>query len=302
MKRFRTKLVPFLSGLMCLLMVGLPAAAKTLTIGTVSATPVEETRTFQPFADHLARLLAGDGIDAVNVTIAGNIPHMANLLKTGAVDLFIDSSVSALVVNELSGAQYMLRRWKKGRGQYRSVVFVRADSPILAPTELKGMSIAFEEPFSTSGYMLPALSLHQLDLELEELKDLSHTPSADRLGFIMAFDAETQTAWVERKRVHAAAMAEADFKDFASTALIPLRTLHTTPYVPYHVMTHRAGLEPQLVERIKTVLKHAHETEQGRAVLHAFERTTQFDDIPAALLDNVLDYRPYLHVIAPQIP
>jgi len=118
----------------------------------------------------------------------------------------------------------------------------------------------------------------------------------------MAYDAETQMVWLERKRVHAAAMAEDDFKDFFTTALIPLRTLHTTSFVPYHVVTHRAGLDPLLVERIKTVLKHAHETEQGQTVLQAFERTTKFDDIPPALLKNVMNFRPQLHLVAPQIP
>lgn len=251
------------------------AWAKTLKIGTISAAPVDEIRTFQPFADYLAGELADDGIVAVKVVIAADVHQMAALLKSGDVDLYIDSSITALVVNKLSGSEYMLRRWKKGRGQYRSVIFVRDESAITSLADLKGKTIAFEEPFSTSGFMLPALSMGRQGLELIHLDSTYAAPPADKVGYIMAFDNETQAAWVERKRVQAAAMAESDFEDLSKTSLEPLRALFITPYVPYHVVTRRPGLDEPLMERIKTVLKAAHETERGSAMLGAFERTAK---------------------------
>ena len=278
-----------------------PSWAKTLNIGTISAAPVDEIRVFQPFADYLAGNLVGDGIDAVKVVIAADIHQMAKMLKNGEADLFIDSSVTALAVNKLSGSEYMLRRWKKGRAQYRSVIFVRDDSPIAGLADLKGKIIAFEEPFSTSGFMLPAMTIRRQGLELMAVQSVHSTPPADQIGYIMALDNETQAVWVERGRVQAAAMAEDDFNDIAKTALKPLRALHVTPFVPYHVMTHRPGLEAQLVERIKTVLKSAHETERGRGVLMDFERTTKFDDIPPELLAKIMKLEPFLNlIISPQ--
>ena len=274
-----------------------PSLAQTLTIGTISATPVKETHAFQPFADYLAGRLAEDGIKTVKVVVAANIEDMAALLKSGGVDLFIDSSVTALAVNELSGSQYMLSRWKKGREKYRSVIFVRADSPIASLADMNGKVIAFEEPFSTSGFMLPALTMHRLGLKLNEVATVTSVPPVGSVGYVMAYDNETQLAWLERGRVQAAAMAEKDFKDFAKTALTPLRALYSTPYVPYHVMVHRADLGAGLVTRIKVVLTSAHETEPGRTVLQAFERTAKFDVIPAPLLTEVLSLQPYLHVI-----
>lgn len=275
-----------------------PSWAKTLTIGTISASPVDEIRTFQPFADYLAGELAGDGIDAVKVAIAANINEMSTMLKYGETDLYIDSSVTALLINKLSGSKFMLRRWKKGRARYRSVIFVLGDSDIFSLAELRGKIIAFEEPFSTSGFMLPALAANSEGLELISVSSIHAMPPADRAGYVMAFDNETQTTWVERGRVQAAAMAEDDFNDFAKTALKPLRALHVSPFVPYHVVTHRPGLEAPLVERIKTVLKSAHETEHGRQVLTDFERTTKFDDIPPELLADVLKLEPFLHLIS----
>lgn len=290
--RLSSLLTPIVSAVV--LSLAAPTWATTLTIGSISAAPVEETRTFQPFADYLAELLATDGVDAAKVIIAPTIAQMVALMKSGEVDLFIDSSVTALAVNKLSGSEYMLRRWKKGREQYRSVIFVRTDSPIHTLDDLKGKTIAFEEPFSTSGFMLPAMTIRLQGLAMQPVNNMQSPVPADAVGYIMAYDAETQAAWLERGRVEAAAMAEADFNDFATSAITPYRALHTTDYVPYHVMTHRAGLDPLLIERIKAILKTAHETDKGRAVLQAFERTARFDDIPTPLLDNVIKLAPHL--------
>ena len=274
-----------------------PVFAKTLTIGTISAAPVEETHIFQPFADYLAQRLTKDGIDKAKVVIATDIHHMATLLKNGDVDLYIDSSVTALAVNALSGAQYMLRRWKKGRGQYRSVIFVRDNSAITTISDLEGKVIAFEEPFSTSGFMLPAMTLKREGMKLAAVQAVHARPPAGTIGSIMAFDNETQSSWVERGRVQAAAMAEEDFHTFAKTALNPLRTLYTTPYVPYHVVTHRPDLDHKLVQGIKKVLKSAHETQSGQNMLENFERTAKFDDIPEQLLGHVTVLTPFLSMI-----
>ncbi len=276
------------------------AWAKTLLVGTISAKPVDEINTFQPFVDYLAQNLAADGIDAGEVVVASSIFEMAEMLKSGKADLFIDSSVTALAVNELSGAKYMLRRWKKGRGKYRSVVFVREDSPITTLEDLKNKVIAFEEPFSTSGYMLPAMSLQREGLDLVSVKASQSTPPKDKVGYVMGYDNETQAIWLERDRVQAVAMAEKDFKQFSKTALVALRALYYTREVPYHVVTHRADLEQSLVSRIKDVLKSAHESQEGRAILQDFERTEKFDEIPQDLLADVFALKPGLHIITEQ--
>jgi len=124
------------------LLIAPPASADSLNIGSISALPVTEIHDFQPFADYLAGELSEDGIDAAKVVIAPGIREMAEMLKNGDVDLFIDSSITALAVNRLAGSQYLLRRWKKGRGQYRSVIFKRQDSAIADLAQLKGKVIA----------------------------------------------------------------------------------------------------------------------------------------------------------------
>ncbi|KLN61215.1 hypothetical protein WH96_08670 [Kiloniella spongiae] len=270
------------------------ANSGTLSIGTISSEPVGDIKTFTPFANYLAEELIDDGVDGIKVVIAPDINQMVAMLKQKEIDLFIDSSITASIVNKLSGSEFMLRRWKKGRAKYRSVVFVAENSDIQQINDLQGKIIAFEEPFSTSGYVLPALAILQSQNVLHQLDRLSSAPIADEIGFVMAYDSETQIVWLERDLVAAAAMSEDDYLEYAQSAMIPMRVLHTTSYVPYHVVVHRAGLDPILIKRIKQVLKTAHDDRKGADVLKHFERTTKFDEIPDDLLQEIKRFDPYL--------
>ncbi len=270
------------------------ANSGTLSIGTISSEPVGDIKTFTPFANYLAEELVDDGIDGVEVVIAPDIKQMVGMLKQKQIDLFIDSSITASIVNKMSGSEFMLRRWKKGRAEYRSVVFVAENSDIQQISDLQGKIIAFEEPFSTSGYVLPALAILQSQNVLHHLDGVSSVPVADEIGFVMAYDSETQIVWLERDLVAAAAISEDDYLEYAQNTLIPMRVLHTTPYVPYHVVVHRAGLDAGLVKRIKHVLKTAHDDRKGVDVLEQFERTAKFDEIPDDLLQEIKRFDPYL--------
>ena len=271
--------------------------AETLTIATISSNPVEEIRLFQGFADYLAAHLKADGIDAVKVMVATDISEMVELLKSKQADLFVDSSVTALVVNTLSGSDFLVRRWKKGRGKYRSVIFTLKESALTSLDDLKGKIIAYEEPFSTSGFMLPILALQQHGLISAPLNNFRSAAMVGQVGYVMAYDNGTQVTWLERGHVQAAAMAEKDFLKFRKTTLKPFRVIYTTAYVPYHVISHRQGLKRGLVDRIRTILMTANQSETGKKVLKEFERTTQFDEIPDDLRARVETFKPFLNVI-----
>ncbi len=292
MVRFSTyiKSLLIISISVMLLIFSLLSSAQTLRIGTITNTPVDEIRVYQYLADYLSQQLAGDGIHSVEIKMAADIDQMVNLLKHQEIDLFIDSSLTALIINQQAGSKYLLRRWKKGRASYRSVIAVRADSDIYTPAELKNQTIVFEEPFSTSGFILPSLSLIKYNISLTD-NTYQHD---NQLVYRFGYDNETQITWLERGKVQAAAMSEADFNDLASTALTPLRILLTTAEVPYHVVVHRSGLDKPLITRLKMVLQQADQSKLGRVMLQQFERTTRFDDIPQSLLNNMQTLKQYL--------
>lgn len=272
-----------------------PAWARTLVVGSISLDPVGEARAFQPFVDYLAGKLRSQGIDQGKVVVADSIDKMAAMIRARTVDLFVDSSVTALMMNELSGSHFLLRRWREGRDAYRSVVVVRSESRFSFLSDLSNETVAFEEPFSTTGFMLPAMAMISSGLRLAPLDGVEQKPPKGSVGYVTGYDSETQITWVERKQVAAVGMAEGDYKSLVASALVPLRILYTSPVVPDHVVVYGAHLDEALVSHIRDVLLTAHNTREGADMLDAFEQTTMFDEIPPHLLSNVVTLAPGLH-------
>ena len=148
--------------------------AESISIGSISDKPNKEIKKFLPLAGYLKSNLQSEGIDQVNVVIARDIYMMAAKIKEGKVDLYIDSPFPVMVVSRISGSRFLLRRWKKGIDEYHSVVFVRKDSGIDSLDQLKGKMIAFEEPFSSSGYFLPKMFMEREGSVLVSRRSVSY--------------------------------------------------------------------------------------------------------------------------------
>ena len=100
---------------------GTPALSfdQAITLGDLDPdNPTKKIRRFQPLADYLAERLGEFGIEKGNVVIARDFDDMAGFLKDGTVDFYFDSPFPALTVQEKSGSEVILRRWKEGDPTY----------------------------------------------------------------------------------------------------------------------------------------------------------------------------------------
>ncbi|MEW6776910.1 MAG: phosphate/phosphite/phosphonate ABC transporter substrate-binding protein [Bdellovibrionota bacterium] len=260
------------------------AHAETIRIGSISSTPVEETRIFQPLADYLSDALKAHGIEGVEIVVAKTIPEMADLLKSGKADLYIDSPFAATAVHRLSGAKPFLRRWKKGVGEYRTQIFVRADSGIDSLEKLKGNLIAFEEQASSSGYLLPKLMLRQMHFTLTQKKSISDSVVPDEIGYLFSSDDDLTVKWVLKGKVAAGACDDEGLRRRAGQDFGKLRILHESFPMPRHVVLHRADLSSERRTQVRDALLAMHETEAGRKALEAFQKTTKFDELSSTAM------------------
>lgn len=248
-----------------------------LSIGSISVEPKEEVAEWQPFVDYVASHLEEAGINKGECVVAESMNKMANLIKKGEVDVFIDSPFPTIRVCKLSGAKPFLRRWKKGVKEYSSVIFVRRDNNIDTIEDLKGKIVAFEESFSTSSYFLPKATLMKEGLTLAEKKDFMSSVSSNEVGYVFSGDDETTMVWVLRKRVSGGALHSTDFEQLAKDGISELKILTETINVPRQVVSHRADLNPELVAAIEKVLLNMDKEEEGKKVLKGFEKTAKFD-------------------------
>lgn len=146
---------------------------KVIKVGAVTVENQGATITrYKPFADYLEKkfgvkvevFTASDYAGIVQALSAGQI-HLARLGGASYAAGYIDSEgeIEPLVMNvEPNG----------GKG-YHSVLIVRSDSPYKSIADLKGKSLAWADPNSTSGYLVPNASLR--DAGIDPQKHFSRT-------------------------------------------------------------------------------------------------------------------------------
>jgi phosphonate transport system substrate-binding protein len=253
--------------------------AAPLHIGSISDEPADEIKRFLPLSTYLAKHLQSEGITEVRVVVTKGIPQMAAWLREGKADLYIDSPFPSMAVSRLAGSKFLLRRWKKGMGEYHSVIFVRKDSGIDRLADLRGKMIAFEESYSSSGYFLPKMVLTQQGLRLVPKGDPSEPVGPAEVGYVFSNADENTMGWVVRGRLAAGVMDNQNFLKYAKENVDRLAIVHKTFSIPRQIVSYRADLSPKLVARIREVLIAMDQSEGGKQALHEFERTTRFDDL-----------------------
>jgi phosphonate transport system substrate-binding protein len=256
-------------------------STRVLTFGAIASSPKDEIARMQPMADYIAAHLADQGIGGAQITIAGSVPQMAEMIRAGEVDVYIDSPFPMAKIVELSGAQPILRRWKKGATEYHGVLVVRADSGIERLEDLKGRMVTFEHRVSTSGFLLQKAALIEAGLPLAEFPDPASMVPADRIGYTFTRSDENTVYWVLQGKVAAGATSNLDLEDLAKERRGELQVIHRTMSVPRQLVAQRASLPPSLASGLTRIMLGMEADEEGRRVLGLFDKTTRFDAVPA---------------------
>lgn len=257
-------------------------AAGVIVVGEISDDPEEAVGYTQPFADYLAAQLADNGIGRGEVKVAPDPETMAEWMKTGEVDIYFDSLYPVMSVSEQSGATPFIRRWFDGVGEYHSVFFVLSNSALDSLDDLKGQTVAFDNQFSTSGYMVPAAHLLQAGYTLSEKPDTTATVGANEIGYVFSKDDENTLQWVVSGRVAAGVVDNESLKELPQETLDQIKILDETNPIPRQVGLVRPNMDAALFEAIKTILLTMDESEEGRATLETL-LTSQYDEFPEGI-------------------
>ncbi|PWH12026.1 MAG: phosphate ABC transporter substrate-binding protein [Anaerolineae bacterium] len=257
--------------------------SRLLVIGDISDDPAEVIEGTQPLANYLAARLSAFGISSAQVRVAKNTEEMINLLKNGEVDLCFDSTYPATLISDATGAKIILRRWRFGVEEYHAVIFASKASGITRLEELPGHIVVMDAPYSTSGFLLPAVHLLENNLRLSGKKSYTDQVAPDEVGFVFSYDDENTLQWVLSGLAPAGVTDDYHFdKAFPKEAVEQLVVLARTESTPRQVVLVRPGLEEALVQAIKQILVEMDETEDGKAALKPFQ-TTQFDEFPEGI-------------------
>lgn len=229
------------------------ASDRVLVLGRMGA-PAEAFSRFGPLAKLLGQRVSDRGANWRGlVRPAASLEEMARALKAREVDLLIDSSLAMLELVDQGVAEPLLAAERKKVLAYHSVLFSRKDAPLARLEELVGKVIAFEDPTSTSAYILPAGLLRAQGLELEQLDSTRQRPSKGKIGYVFAGDERTIAAWVYEGRVAAGALSDLDLTELGDLAA-EFQVIERSPTIAYYLAVVRTDLDGAVKARLAEVL------------------------------------------------
>jgi len=254
---------------------------KTLTLGVVfqdPRQPLEEH--FRPLVEYAARKLTPMGETKGMVVVAPTPGQMMKLLEEKRVDFYMESPYPTYLINRLGAAKLLLRRWKGGMAEYRSLIFTSKESGIARLEDLRGKIIAFEDPGSTSGYFLPKLFLLKKGFSVVEKPSIGANVSDREIGYIFADTYKNIASLVLQNKVAAGAFSNDDYASVDDTSKASISILGESEPMPRHLVSVRKDLPDPVAKRLKEVLLGMHQDEEAQKILRQIDNTTKFDPLP----------------------
>jgi phosphonate transport system substrate-binding protein len=254
---------------------GPAAAAETLDMGTISESPSKMIKRYTP----LTKYLTGKSLPMGKINNAHSVEEMIDLINTAKVDFMFESPYGAVQIMMKTDADPVLIYEKDGIRQYNSVLFVKSTSSIKELGGLTGKVVAFEDPGSTSGYILPKNLLTQAGLRLVE----GTKPVPGAVAYYFANGDANVLAHVKLGRAEAGGLdKEAVARSSAYRILAP-----ESGYVPRQVLLVRDGVDSGPLKQ--ALLRMGGDPDAAEA-MESLETTTGFSEFagdPRAVMNQV---------------
>jgi phosphonate transport system substrate-binding protein len=257
---------------------------------------------FTPSRDPTALQEAADGFVAAVARLSG-VPMRAQVasdyagvieaLRSRRVDLAFVHPVGYVLARREAGCEILVRDVWEGKTAYTARFYVRESSGIKRVEDLRGRTIAFVDPASSSGYIYPMVLLIKRGL----VKNRDPKTFFKEAIFAGTHDAALQA--VLHGRVDAATTfdraPEIHLKDPALVA--QLVAVGETPEIPEAGICARPGLPAPAIEALKRALLGMKRPENAAELKGIYDiegfvpaRDADYDPVRDAL--DLMDYRP----------
>lgn len=217
---------------------------------TLALTPSRDPTALQEAGDAFATTLTRLSGVAVRAQVASDYAGVVEALRSRRVDLAFVHPVGYVLANREAGCLMLVRDIWQGKTAYTARLYVRKDRGIRRVDDLRGKTVAFVDPASSSGYIYPMVLLMKAGL----VRDRNPKTFFKEALFAGTHEAALQS--VLRGRVDAAASfdkaPELYLKDPALVAQLDF--VGETPPIPEAGICARPGLPAEALAKIKRAL------------------------------------------------
>jgi phosphonate transport system substrate-binding protein len=230
---------------------------------TPSQKPTDLLTTGEEFGRVLTKLT---GIP-VRVTVASDYGAVIEALRNRTADLAFVHPGGYVLASREAKATIVVRNLWHGKSSFTSRIFVRKDAGIKSVEELRGRTIAFVDPASSSGYIYPMVLLIQKGL----VKNRDPKTFFKEVVFSGAHDASMRALL----NGHVDAIASFDLareqylKDPAERERLVF--VAETPEIPEAGICARAGLDPATLSKVRAALLQIRAPEYAELLKRLYE-------------------------------
>jgi len=253
--------------------------AHVLVLGRISDDPKEHYEQLKPLLDYVVPRMANVGIREGRILMAHDVQQMNSYLRRGRVDWVTETPGTGMLLQQGSGAKPLLLTERDGVSRYTTVFFARKDSGIRSLKDMRGRRIAFQNPYSTSAYYVPASELLDQGLQLEILLSPMDMAEPNVVGYIFARTELNIATWVHKRLVDVGVMSNLDWQNpqrVPAAFRNDLQIIYETPPYPRALEMVRGGMDPKVAARLREVLIEASNDPDAREALLRFFKTTRF--------------------------
>lgn len=259
-----------------------------LVLGRISDDPKAHYEQLRPLLDYVVPRMADVGIREGRILMARDPQQMASYLRRGRVDWVTETAATAVLLRQRAQARPLLLTERDGTSHYHSVFFVRRDSGLRDIDDLRGRTVAFQRPSSTSAYFVPAAELLGRGHALEIVPSPTERIDADAIGYVFARSELNISTWVHKRLVDAGAMSHLDWDNpqrMPASFRRDFVVIGRSADVPRAVELVRGTLDPEVAARLRAVLLDAARDPRAGPALRQFFGTTRFLPLDASSND-----------------
>ena len=256
-------------------------------------TPSRDPTALQESADAFVATVARLSGVPLRAQVASDYAGVIEALRSRRVDLAFVHPVGYVLARREAGCEILVRDVWQNRTAYKASFYVREASGIKRLEELRGRTVAFVDPASSSGYIYPMVLLMKRGLVRDRdpktfFKDALFAGTHEAaLRAVLQGRVDVATTFDLAPQVH--------LKD--PTLAAQLVSIAETPEIPEAGICARPGLPPVAIQALKRALLGMKKPEHATALKGIYDidgfveaRDADYDPVRDAL--TLMDYRP----------
>ncbi|HEV8436702.1 MAG TPA: phosphate/phosphite/phosphonate ABC transporter substrate-binding protein [Methylomirabilota bacterium] len=217
---------------------------------TLALTPSRDPTALQEAGDAFAKAITRLSGVPIRAQVTSDYAGVIEALRSRRVDLAFVHPVGYVLANREAGCQIFVRDVWQGRIAYTARFYVRKGSGIERLEQLRGKTVAFVDPASSSGYIYPMVLLIKRGLVRDRdpktfFKEALFAGTHDAALLALAHGrVDAATTFDKAPEIH--------LKDPAQVN--QLVAIAETPEIPEAGICARPGLPPEPLARVKRAL------------------------------------------------